>query len=76
MITEKFKKEMFQVKSQGESRFFVGKCHVAARHVATFGFGFIYLQANVATRHDIRVSLFQANVAGNVATSTATPNRP
>jgi len=36
---------------------------------ATFGVWVSKLQANVATRHDIFVSFFQANVSGKVATS-------
>ena len=32
-------------------------------------------QANIATRHDILVYFFQANVVGNVATSSPMANR-
>ena len=42
---------------------------------ATFGVWVSKLQANVATRHDIFVSFFQANVSGKVATSVPKASR-
>ena len=44
--------------------------HNTTRHLEMSHTKIYFFQANVATRHDILVNLFEAKVARNVATST------
>ena len=49
--------------------------HNTTRHLEMSHTKIYFFQANVATRHDILVNLFEAKVARNVATSTLRATR-